>query len=168
MTTPAQLLTDYQTLCNTRAGSELPRMHAAGLQQRQQSFVGHAELWAAVTAYAPVTGWLQFQSHQLAFRDGLPSPAPEWGLLLQAEAVTADKLSLSVHRPPSGGWALIESQHLPQGDLLCDCVHHLAHDPRLDRLRYRRYWRLDPELGTVQAAACFIGFGHHDAKGACE
>ncbi len=166
MTTPAQLLSDFQALRRTRAGGDLPRMQSAGLQQQHHSFDQPAALWAALSAHAPEQGWLQFQSHQLAFRDGLPSPAPEWGALLQAEAVTADGLSLAAHRPPAGGWVLVESRHLEQGDALCDSVHHLAHDPRLGRLAYRRYWRLDPMLGAVQTAACLIGFDQNDTKGA--
>ena len=166
MTTTAQLLTAYQALRRTQAGSELPPMQSAGLQQQHHRHDQPAALWAAFMAHAPVQGWLQFQSHQLVFVDSLPDPAPEWGALLQAEAVTADGLSLSAHRPPAGGWVLVESRHLEQGDLLCDTVQHLTHDARLGKLSYRRYWQLDPKLGALQTAASFTGFDPNHSKGA--
>lgn len=170
----SQLLADYQAL---RAGdqrkkredkdkdSDLPEMQPAGLQQQRQTFDQPDALWAAFAAHAPQQGWLQFQSHQLTFRDDLPAPAAEWGALLQAEAVAEGGLSLSVHRRPQGGWVLTESRHLQAGDLLCDQVRHLVH-AAADTLAYRRYWRLDAELGAVQTAACFIGFQPLDSKGA--
>ncbi|MEW6559361.1 MAG: hypothetical protein AB1412_04075 [Pseudomonadota bacterium] len=162
----AQLLFDYQALRRTQAGSDLPEMRAAGLQLQQHRHAQSEALWAAFSAYAPEQGWLKFQSQQLAFSNGLPSPAPAWGALLQAEAVTADGLSLAVHRLPGGDWTLIEKRHLDVGELLCDQLDHLAHDPRFGALRYRRYWTLDPELGPVQTTACFLGFQPNDTQGA--
>lgn len=162
-----QLLNDYQALRRSRAGHDLPDMRAAGLQQQRHVHARSDAIWAAFSTHAPVQGWLQFQSHQCAFQGALPAAAPDWGTLLQAEAVTAGGLCLAVRRRPGGDWVLVESRHDEQGDLLCDVVDHLAHDPTLGVLRYRRYWRLDPELGATQTTACFLGFHHpNDNKGA--
>lgn len=163
--TPSQLLADYQALRRQHAGSDLPSMKAAGLEQHRRHHTQPDAIWSALSAHAPQQGWLQFQSHQLSFREGLPSPAPEWGVLLQAEAVAADGLSLSVHRRPTEGWVLTESRHIEEGELLCDIARHLAHAASGD-LAYRRYWRLDPALGAVQMASCFIGFEQKNSQGA--
>jgi len=162
----SQLLSDYQALRRSHAGSDLPVMRAAGLQQHSHLHQQPDTLWAALHAHAPVQGWLKFQSQQMAFSNGLPSPADSWGVLLQAEAVTADGASLAVHRLPSGAWTLLERSPLDSGDLLCDEYEHLAHDPRLGALRYRRYWTIDAELGPVQITACFLGFASNDTQGA--
>ncbi|MGC9185170.1 MAG: hypothetical protein ACP5GC_06960 [Thiomonas sp.] len=168
--TPSQLLHDYQALrqglLRSRAAEDLPPMRPAGLQQTQQDFAQPDALWAAFSAHRPTQGWVQFQSHQTGFDGALPSPLPHWGWLLQAEAVTAEGLNLAVSRLPSGAWSLLERRHLDTGDWLCDELEHCAHDPRLGALRYRRYWALDPTLGPVQTAACFIGFAHNHTQGA--
>jgi hypothetical protein len=163
--TPSQLLADYQALRNRPAGSDLPSMQAAGIEQHRQHHAQPAAIWSALCTHAPRQGWLQFQSHQLSFHDGLPSPPPEWGALLQAEAVTTDGLSLSVHRHPQEGWVLTASRHLETGEQLCDIVRHLAHADS-GALKYRRYWQLDPKLGAVQTASCFIGFEQKNSQGA--
>lgn len=163
--TPSQLLADYQALRRRPAGSDLPTMQAGGLEQHRQRHAQPAAIWSALSDRAPRQGWLQFQSHQLSFREGLPSPAPEWGVLLQAEAIAADGLSLSVHRHPQDGWVLTTSRHLETGERLCDVVSHLAHAAP-GALMYRRYWQLDSALGAVQTASCFIGFEQKNSQGA--
>ncbi len=162
--TPSQLLADYQALRNRPAGSDLPSMQAAGLEQQHHRHAQPAAIWSALRDHAPRQGWLQFQSHQSSFHEGLPSPPAEWGALLQAEAVTADGLSLTVRRQPQEGWVLTTCRHLEAGELLCDIVRHLTHADS-GALTYRRYWQLDPVLGAVQTAACFIGFEQQKSQG---
>lgn len=161
-----QLLADYHALRGSRVGAELPAMRAAGLAHHLTPHHSAQAVWAALQALGPRQGWLQFQSLQLSFTDGLPEAHPEWGALLRAEAVTAQGDSLAVHRLGADRWNLLRFEHLPQGELLCDSVQHLGHNPALGALRYRRYWRPDTELGPVQITACFIGFEPNDPQGA--
>lgn len=161
----SQLLDDYQSLRRTLECFELPDMCAATLKQQVHVYARADEQWQALVAQRPIQGWLQFQSYQCAFSEGLPHPEREWGVLLRAEAVTAGAVSLNMNRRPAGDWVLVENQHEPGGEWLWDDVTHLAHHGAMGRLCYRRYWSMDRELGPVQVAACFIGFDQHHAKG---
>lgn len=136
----------------------LPAMHAGGHRLVTMPFDAPDRLWNALLEQAPTQGWLQFQSLQCAFPDGLPKPEANWGLLLAAEAVNSQGDSLIVGRDGHGAWLLSRCIHGPEQPGLWDEVHHLAHNPDTGTLRYRRYWRLDPEQGYVQTRACFIGF----------
>lgn len=127
-----------------------------------------AQLWQAIEDCAPDAGWLCFQSAVLRFEQGqLPQPTPELGYLLSAECCSADATrSHSLRQRGDGGWLLTPFRHGVGEDLLCDQLSLVRHDAGSGsnagqlpgRLRYRRYWRLDPQLGPCQAAACFIGF----------
>jgi len=117
--------------------------------------------------HAPQQGWLQFQSHVLAFTAGdLPQPAPDWGVLLAAEAVDPNGCSIHLRQSGSGGWLFTvctparEATAETDTDLaLADEVTLMATDKAPGPLHYRRYWQLDPETGAAPAFAAFIGFG---------
>ena len=115
-------------------------------------------LLAALRALEPRQGWWQFQSYQGAFTEGLPALEEDWGVLLAAEAVSASGESVAVSLDGSGGWRLTRFRHGAEGGMVWDEPELLAHDPRAGKLRYRRYWRLDPERGYRQEFACFMGF----------
>lgn len=157
------LLAAYGRLCRAPVGKDLPAMLLGNLHREVRTYTEPVEAWSSLTANSPIEGWLQFQSHQAAFRDGLPDPPAGWGAFLTAEAVCADGSALTLRRSPTAQWVLVISRHSAPGPLLCDEVAHLTHDRKLGSLRYRRYWRLDPDLGAVQHAACFVGFGAQEA-----
>jgi len=136
----------------------LPEMHRGGCQLETQGLASAKDVWPALAAMSPRQGWLQFQSRQLAFHDGLPPVETEWGLLLAAEAATSDGHSLALSLDGAGGWTLTRYSHSQEGEMLYDEPTQLAHDPNTGRLRYRRWWRHDPAQGYVQIYACFIGF----------
>ncbi|RMF47226.1 MAG: hypothetical protein D6751_03285, partial [Deltaproteobacteria bacterium] len=132
-----------------RLQAGLPEMRAGSYIATTQDFESDDALWAALADAVPVEGWLLFQSHRLAFRNGLPERNREWGWLLEGEVVDArgDSFRVEYH----GQWRLARLIHQEGGDGLYDTPAHLAHDPRLGRLRYRRYWVRDDEQGLVQA-----------------
>lgn len=153
-----QVLEDYQRLRSQPLWRSLPAMRSGGMSLRTDAYETHEALWNALRATKPLSGWLLFQSYQQAFDGELPTPQPKWGRLLQAEAATQDGRSITVSRPPRAGWRVVATEHQITGDLLWDECRHLAYDPKLGVLRYRRYWRDHPELGLIQVAACFFGF----------
>ncbi|OZB62253.1 MAG: hypothetical protein B7X31_10045 [Thiomonas sp. 13-66-29] len=141
------------------ASHGLPHMQSGALLRTTTRHAEPEALWAAFSACQPAEGWLQFQSHQCAFSRGLAPPQASWGILLAAEAVTAQGESLAVRQIPRAGWSLLRALHGQGGDSLpFDIVTQLAHNPSAGRLRYRRYWQRDPLQGFVQFTACFIGF----------
>ena len=123
-------------------------------------------VWTRVLELAPQEGWLLFQSGQMIFRSGLPSIPANWGLLLAAEATSAEGDSVCVNQDGSGGWRLVCIRHEPTGEWFCDEVQQLLLSGSKERrvLYYRRYWRHVPGVeklsgrGFVQDRACFLGF----------
>lgn len=139
----------------------LPVMALRALAVKTRTVADPATAWAAFQTEGPVDGWLQFQSRVESFRGGtLPEPQPDWGYLLAAEGVDGVGRSLQVRPGPGGALLLVIAN--PDGPgaetLLTDQVEHLATRAGLGSLRYRRYWRQDPEMGPVPAFAAFIGF----------
>lgn len=116
--------------------------------------------------HEPQQGWLQFQSHVVVFVAGdPPQPSSDWGLLLAAETVDASGRSIHLRQTGAGGWVLVVCSPLNGAagagadDLvLADQVTQLATGKAPGPLRYRRYWRLDPDIGATPAFAAFIGF----------
>lgn len=148
------LLAQYRSLAEAL---KLPPMQPGAVSVIESTPITDPDqVWPALQALNPTQGWLQFQSHQTAFHDGLPDPAADWGLLLAAEAVDAEGDSLTLNADGAGGWRLARLRHQPDGDGLCDEVRQLARSG--EQLVYRRYWQRDPEQGLVQQRACFIGF----------
>lgn len=137
---------------------DLPELRQGGCLQDLEVIHDFDALWKHLEVLWPVQGWLQFQSRQLAFHDGLPALESAWGMLLSAEAVLPEGESLRLGLGTAGGWSISRLTHLAEGDGLCDEVRHVAHDPNTGHLRYRRYWRIDEDQGAVQEHACFIGF----------
>lgn len=144
--------------------THLPEMRRGGFVSSSQPIAQPEDVWTTLTALAPRQGWLLFQSAQRAFVDGLPERDPAWGVLLAAEGYTerdGATVSFALDQDGRGGWTLTTYTHEGEGDDLCDEIAQLSHNPSKTgpgKLTYRRYWRLDPEQGYLQAAACFIGF----------
>ncbi len=141
----------------------LHSMQAGGLTIATQAFDDPDALWQALQQHSPAQGWLQFQSWQGLFLDGLPEVAADRGLLLQAEAVCADGSSLAIGPDGQGGWRLSHYRPADDGDLLWDEVAHIAHDGAAC-LNYRRYWVEDAEQGLLQRLAILIGIEQNGGK----
>ncbi len=108
------------------------------------------QVWAELQNKAPRQGWLQFQSHQCYFTNGLPKPESDWGCLLTAEAVTEQGHSLALRHIGVAGWILSSHSHDEQGEGFCDEVRHRLHGAN-GFLVYRRYWRDTEERGVIQS-----------------
>lgn len=155
---------NVETLLNVyrqviECGNKLPQMSSADFKISSERLPSAMRAWESMVAFAPVAGWLGFQSKNQWFIGPMP-PVPDAaaGVLLYAECVNGDQHSLHVRYNGADAWLL--TRFTPrQGDAyLCDTVKLLATDPTLGSLRYRRYWRLDPQHGAEPCAACFIGF----------
>jgi hypothetical protein len=155
------VLSEYQILAERH---QLPLMQPGGYVANSETLEDPDQVWNRLSELRPSQGWLLFQSHQVPFTNGLVEPKPEWGVLLAAEAygeTAGASTSIALEQDGRGGWVLTRYTHAQEGDHLYDEPDQLAHTrgrPGPSKLRYRRYWRLDPELGYVQAVACFTGF----------
>lgn len=135
----------------------LASMATCGLETTHEDFDNAETAWRALAQTAPQAGWIQWQSHQKHFHDGLPEPNPDWGALIAAETVVSDTESLRLDYL-DGRWRLTCYRHDPNGDAyLCDETRHLLHGARDRYLHYRRYWKLDEHQGALQTGAVFIG-----------
>lgn len=115
-------------------------------------------------AFAPLDGWLTFQSaHRIILNGDYDSKS--CGALLCGESVNKDGETLAITSARSG---LKLTRYSPtQGsDYLTDTVTHLGVSKAPGNLRYRRYWRLDSEAScrVEPFAACFTGFAATEGK----
>ncbi len=118
------------------------------------------EAYKALEDFSPTQGWVGFQSANRCFTAGdLPPMDNETGKLLAAEAVNAKGESLHIRYDGAGRWFVTHYIAEAGDDCLAETVAHIANDKKLGKLRYRRFWRIDPEHGAEPYAACFIGFG---------
>ncbi len=151
----AELTATFNRLAKSLERSKwgMHTLSTAGLSVQTESIDDPDALWRALRDAAPRAGWLQWQSHQADFENGLPEPEAGWGAVLAAEAVVNDTESLRVDFM-EGRWHLTRYRHDRGGEeYLCDEVVHLLHGSRNRGLRYRRYWKIDPGQGAVQCSA---------------
>ncbi len=133
---------------------DLPTMSTGGCDIDNNHQYDSAEAaWQALVAANPTAGWFQCQSEQRSFIGALPAHQPEWGALLAAEVVAADGDSLRIEYQ-NGIWRKTRYHHGDDGDLLYDEVRQFLHSG--GQLKYRRYWRHDPEQGWVQSHTCLV------------
>lgn len=149
------IIETYNRLAKSEA---LPKMDRGGYEVLSETLRDPGGVWARLKELAPVQGWLLFQSHQTAFRSGLPEAQPEWGVLLACEAADTHGNSIALGQDGAGGWRVTLYRHAAGGDMLFDKPALIASDPACGHLRYRRYWRREADGGYVQAVACFVGF----------
>lgn len=125
-----------------------------------QRLTSAAEALDHLKAFDKATGWIGFQSANRHFTGQVPAMDETTGILLNAEAAGTDgNASLHIRYDGAGGWIATEYRQAPGGSYLSDNVTHIAHDPKLRKLRYRRYWCIDAEQGAMVHAARFVGFG---------
>ena len=158
-----QLLPAYNQVA---AEHGLPKLQADHLDIATHELDDPDAVWQRLTAFAPDSGWLCFQSRVADIRPGhdLPRPSPDNGVLLSAECHNSRSgHSLHLRQNGRGGW-LVSEFHPGSGEpCLSEEVQRVAHQaqdsdantPR--RLRYRRCWTLNGD-GARQQAAYFIGF----------
>ena len=132
---------------------DLPLMNTGGCDIETCRHESAEAAWQALASAEPTAGWFQCQSAQQSFIGALPAHQPEWGALLAAEVVAADGDSLRIEYQ-NGLWRETRYHHRDDGDLLRDEVRQFLHSG--GQLKYRRYWRHDPEQGWVQSHACFV------------
>ena len=154
----------YQRLRTRVIGSNLTEMEIAALHLETHHEPTPAAAWEALVSWQPQQGWLQFQSHTVAFDAAkLPEPEANWGLLLDAEAVDAQGRSLTLRTVSPGMVQRVIAQPLPAGggeqDYLTDQVYQLATKKTGHiKLCYRRYWRQDEFDGLLPFFVAFQGF----------
>lgn len=137
----------------------LPPMQLYSLSVIPERFDSAAKAYAQLTKFQPTQGWVGFQSANRFFTDGqVPAMDGDTGLLLAAEAVSANGDSLHIRYDGSGKWIATRHAAATGNDYLADCVEHIASSKGITKLRYRRFWRIDHEHGAEPFAACFIGF----------
>ena len=155
---PDQLRQCFQVLCEDPGVKTwgLAPVQTAGFEATHEDFDNAEAAWQALDQAAPTAGWIQWQSHQTHFTDGLPQPESDWGALLAAEAAISETESLRLDFL-DGQWRIIRYRHIEEGgDYLCDLTYHLLHGTHDRYLRYRRYWTIDSDQGAVQVRAVFV------------
>ncbi len=146
-----------------RGKSRLPSIHpnTTSLEAKPERLASAEDALARLVAFGPKEGWAGFQSANRTFTETPPAMDHTTGMMLAAEAVNAAGESLHIRYGGTGNW--IATRYTPAAggeyQYLCDTVALIAIDDELNRLRYRRYWRIDRERGAEPFAACFIGFG---------
>lgn len=144
----------------------LAPMQPVTLKITSHSAATEDELQSKIEQFAPVEGWICYQSRVHSFRNGEPWQVSEVGLPLSAEAIDASGNALHLRQNGQGGWTIScysHSESAPDtAEHLCDEVTHLGNSHtggELDYdLGYRRFWRQDEEQGVIPFAACFTGF----------
>jgi len=148
------LLNAYERLTEKE---NLPCLRAGGFQQEEPVTYAHWEaLRSALATLDLAQGWLQCQSHQQLFCQGLPELQPEWGVLLHLEAIGGDGVTTEIRYQGEQGWLQYRLKDHADGDGFSDTVEHLAHGKK-GKLRYQRYWHQDSEQGCIQVRSRFIG-----------
>ena len=140
-----------------------PMWQGAPRLENTRTLTDPDEVWAQLQDEEPTQGWLQFQSHQQYFIAGLPTPEPDWGCLLAAEAVTSQGHSLVLRHGAGQGWLLTTHSHDEQGNDLYDEVRHRLHSAN-GFLVYRRYWSDDAERGFIQQLCLLSAIEIHDDR----
>jgi hypothetical protein len=131
---------------------------------------GSERLSTEIANFAPVEGWLCYQSAVIEVRDGaVPKPGDGRGLILSGELINAAWESLHIRQNGRGGWLLTRFTPDRGETYLADEHRFVVHAPTQGYtsapryLRYRRFWTLGKDQrntrqGIRQHAACFIGF----------
>jgi hypothetical protein len=161
--TPAQFSQAYARVAMAHG---LPALEPARCHVQTQMMSEPAQILMELRQRQLQQGWLQFQSQVTTFIAGaVPEPAPDWGVLLAAEAVDAAGRSIHLRQHGTGGWLLTvctpaddTSAEVEDDLVLADEVTQLPTDRAPGPLRYRRYWSLDPATGSIPRFAAFIGF----------
>ncbi|MEA5446823.1 hypothetical protein VCB98_13430 [Gammaproteobacteria bacterium AB-CW1] len=156
------MISAWEKLRRSDTVKGLPEFRASGLEMEHETIQSHEALIQQLEAFEPTAGWLQCQSRQWLFRDGLPdmkSAAEQHGELLSAEAVNDRGQSLAIRQDARGGWHLTRLTPEAEGPYLCDTVSHRAATEAGQHLHYRRYWRHDKDLGFRPFTAGLIGLG---------
>lgn len=148
----------------------LPGMAVARLSIAPTRHLDPGAAWAELQTLAPLAGWLQFQSKVVTFTGGvLPELLPAWGVLLDAACHDAAGRSILVRSQGAGQLTLViatpDSEDTSSKVMLVDDHRHLATGKAPGQaLRYRRYWRIDPDRGAVPYFAAFQGFASQEGE----
>lgn len=164
---PERLLAAYAEVAKKHG---LPHMELAAVEVNSRDIPDTESAWSEFARFAPVEGWLQFQSHVVAFKAGiLPAPEREWGVLLAAEAVNAASGVIQLRPNETGGLRLSiscpsasDDGSMDQSVMLADTVRHLGTEKAYGTLRYRRYWKVGSDIGPVPVLGIFQGYANEE------
>ncbi|MFK8016967.1 MAG: hypothetical protein AB8G17_16185 [Gammaproteobacteria bacterium] len=118
----------------------------------------------ALEQFDSTQGWATQQSANKLWVDGFTALTPSYGQLLSFEAVNASGDALHLRRR-SGGWLLVRYLANEGEPTLSDEIEFLANDGRVERLRYRRFWRIaEADHDTRPFAVCFAGMTLSDQQ----
>lgn len=119
-----------------------------------------SKLYEQLKAFAPVSGWLGYQSGNHHFDHEPFEPKKNYGVLMNAEVWNGSD-SLHVRYNGRGGWIVTTFLNDESGDeYLVDDISHIASFNKKQQatLNYRRFWQKEA-LGINPKFACFVGFG---------
>ncbi|NNJ84421.1 MAG: hypothetical protein HKP13_05720 [Gammaproteobacteria bacterium] len=174
--TPRRFLALVEGLISPDSGVR-PRL--VGLEITMEHLQTPEEVNAAIRAFAPRQGWLQFQSNVCCYDPDHPaSISGKYGTTLAGELAHGNESSLHIVRDGSDGWRLTTYREDSAGEnYLVEDEYHLAEleekshsEPETDcakrcgeKLHYRVYWILDEAHGCAPRIARFAGF-HNSTK----
>lgn len=158
-----ELLHAYEALA---AKNCLPEVNIGALEADPADYEYPNAVYLRLQAFAPEQGWLCFQSVVAEFwrAADLPGPSRQSGAILTGECINTAEESLHIRQNGRGGWRVTCYRPHAGENYLYDVVTLIAHEPSAQRmrnpkrLRYHRYWKLEPDHGIRPFAACFIGF----------
>lgn len=160
----AELEQCYNTLA-TRY--KLPSLAPATLTMESTTVTRLEELLLAIETFAPLQGWICYQSKVHSFWHGEPWRLADVGLPLSGEFIDDNGNALHLRQNGSGGWLLTRYLHngttTENSNYLSDDITQLGNSHAPGPLCYRRFWRIDPEQGVIPFAACFTGFEEKNA-----
>lgn len=136
---------------------ELRNMSLWQLTIDTHSYNTATDAMTVITKFAPLAGWLGFQSVTSLFRNhALPQCTDTTGLLLNAEVVNTTGESLHIRYDSAGGWIATRYAYTPNGEYLADNVNLAIHGSPGGFMCYRRFWQIDLTHGPIPFAACLI------------
>lgn len=151
-------------------GAEIPRFNICTLKIDAKTCISPGAVRQELKVFAPIQGWLCFQSKLIRFLQG--ESLPDEGVILYGEVKGKDGRSLSIQQNGEGGWIMTYYDEQSDGDShLAENVRLISEthpsDPENTRydLNYRVYWgdgdydqEEDDGQGWRQIAAAFDGF----------
>jgi len=142
----------------------LPDMEIGRVSWECQRLASRPAVLAKIQGFQPDAAWIGFQDTNI-FIDGggVGESYPDThGEVLSAECwngKTRQSLHIRHDGHPEGAWLATCFQAGEGGDYLADGFALIATEKTLGKLKYRRYWKIDPERGAEVFLACFVGFG---------
>lgn len=143
------------------AGDDLPALKPAGLNSASERIELLDAKHARIQDFAPIQGWLCFQSSVRWFTDG---ELPDDGRILYGEMFNERKASLHIRQDSDGACLVCEYTRTEEPHLLYEEVRLLGEKADIGLLNYEVFWALDKKYGFRRIASRFTGFRHADQE----